>query len=577
MPDSNSNIIEFSQDLGTYSVSTSSYPNHVRQTISVEDRQAKCQRISITRSATHPDPLRITMTIKYVDGTSQTILSNTNTIGLNNPYVVDTLDKPATYVSIDGYCTTDPKYIYYGGTISFSKMILYQYKEEKPMPVTGAQIQFKSGTSAGFAQITPDASTFYYLTDTQQIFLGSSEYTKSTHVLNAAPTESTPGDIGSLYAYNGNLYLCSAIDSGVYTYVRVANVNDVVGSVTSVGAGAGLATASGDDNPITSTGTIVHAVPTGASTHSSTASATQTLDFGDTFELETVDTDEFGHVTGFHTTTVTMPANPDTDTTYSISSSAEGTITLTPSEGSAETITIDGWSDLAKKSELSAVFKFKGTVATVAALPTDGEVGDVWHVTAANAEYVCVQAGTTDPQVDAVWEELGTDIDLSGYVEKVTGATAGNVANLTADGSIEDSGFTIGISVPADAVFTDTTCENATTAVAGLMSTADKIKLDAIEAGADVNVIESISVASTAIAPDANKNVNIELSDFGLTVDAAELNQLDGKLSTTSNVLTVDGDITGHAASASTATYDGDGNEITATYATKADLQWQAF
>lgn len=577
MPDNTDpNVIRITQDMGSYTCSNSSHPREYKYVV---ERDFNCEKLTAAVShsgGASTQYLSVTIMAYFGDGSTQLLYQGNSRGKYSHTWQLN--GKKLDFIIFTGSSSTTETC-----SVTFKNLTLYQYKEVKPMPVTGAQIQFKSGTSAGFAQITPDASTFYYLTDTQQIFLGSSEYTKSTHVLNAAPTESTPGDIGSLYAYNGNLYLCSAIDNGVYTYVRVANVNDVVGSVTSVGAGAGLATASGDDNPITSTGTIVHAVPTGASTHSSTASATQTLDFGDTFELETVDTDEFGHVTGFHTTTVTMPANPDTDTTYSISSDSEGTITLTPSEGSAETITIDGWSDLAKKSEIAAVFKFKGTVATVAALPTDGEVGDVWHVTAANAEYVCVQAGTTDPQVDAVWEELGTDIDLSGYVEKVTGATAGNVANLTADGSIADSGFTIGISVPADAVFTDTTYENATTAEAGLMSAEDKAKLDGIEPGGEVNIIDSISVASTAIAPDANKNVNIELSNFGLTVDAADLNQLDGKLSTASNVLTVDGDITGNAATAdfadaaSTATYDVNGDQIDTTYAKLTDLQWQAF
>ena len=109
------------------------------------------------------------------------------------------------------------------------------------------------------------------------------------------------------------------------------------------------------------------------------------------------------------------------------------------------------------------------------------------------------------------------------------------------------------------------------------MSAADKAKLDNIEAGGEVNIIDSISVASTAIAPDANKNVNIELSNFGLDVTANELNQLHSKVVTTSGTLIVDGNITGSAASASTATYDGAGNEITQTYATKADIQWASF
>jgi hypothetical protein len=61
------------------------------------------------------------------------------------------------------------------------------------------------------------------------------------------------------------------------------------------------------------------------------------------------------------------------------------------------------------------------------------------------------------------------------------------------------SGFTVGKSVPANAVFTDTTYSNATTSVAGLMSTSDKTKLNGIESGAQVNVPQFV-VSATAPA-----------------------------------------------------------------------------
>ena len=67
-----------------------------------------------------------------------------------------------------------------------------------------------------------------------------------------------------------------------------------------------------------------------------------------------------------------------------------------------------------KISALGSVLNFKGTKATVAELPTDGKVGDVWHVTAKSAEYVCTAVGNH-------WEELGSVIDLSAY-ETITDA-----------------------------------------------------------------------------------------------------------------------------------------------------------
>ena len=58
---------------------------------------------------------------------------------------------------------------------------------------------------------------------------------------------------------------------------------------------------------------------------------------------------------------------------------------------------------------LSAAMTYKGTKATVDALPSTGnKTGDVWHVTANGGEYAW--SGTA-------WEELGSVMDLSDYVE----------------------------------------------------------------------------------------------------------------------------------------------------------------
>lgn len=66
----------------------------------------------------------------------------------------------------------------------------------------------------------------------------------------------------------------------------------------------------------------------------------------------------------------------------------------------------------AKKTDLASVLDWKGTVATVSALPTKesgAKKGDVYHVTEKSAEYAF--DGT-------VWQELGSEIDLSGYYDK---------------------------------------------------------------------------------------------------------------------------------------------------------------
>ena len=60
--------------------------------------------------------------------------------------------------------------------------------------------------------------------------------------------------------------------------------------------------------------------------------------------------------------------------------------------------------------KLTGAMNYKGTKATTSALPSSGNAtGDVWHVTADGSEWAWN---------GSAWEELGTAIDLSGYVEE---------------------------------------------------------------------------------------------------------------------------------------------------------------
>lgn len=427
------------------------------------------------------------------------------------------------------------------------------------------QVSFFGGLYADLPA-SRSADTLYFCTDTHQVFKGMDEYTKSTLVLNAEPTSSTVGDLGRLYAYNGNMYLCTDITGGVYTYIRVANINDVGGSVTSVGVGEGLDQPSGEANPITAQGTIKHAVPSGAAVTVDDI-VDQSPAAGSTFEIEGVSTDKFGHVTAVNKHSVTIPS-------FSVTSDTDGIISLNPSAGNASTVQIHGWDDLAKKSELAAVLTFKGVVATVADLPDEAAVGWVYNVTTTpsgtSAEYVCTEAGTgaEDP---ATWEELGTTIDLSAYalsadvIQRVTGET-GEVPKFTAEGTLESTGFTLGISVPADAVFTDTTYENATTATAGLMSAADKAAFDAL-----VDLPKVTGVKGAADANYSTGDVSLALSNLGVNATTGELNILSGRLAENGSTATFTGNITGNAVN------DGSGNNIVNTYATKEQLSWQPF
>lgn len=101
-----------------------------------------------------------------------------------------------------------------------------------------------------------------------------------------------------------------------------------------------------------------------------------------------------------------------TDTKYS--NATQSTAGLM---SAADKTKLDGFSAASNyvlKSDLSSVYKYKGTVANDAALPSDSvEVGDVYNITT-SATY---GDGANVAWTGSAWDNLGATIDLSGYVE----------------------------------------------------------------------------------------------------------------------------------------------------------------
>lgn len=142
------------------------------------------------------------------------------------------------------------------------------------------------------------------------------------------------------------------------------------------------------------------------------------------------------------------------------------------------------------------------------------------------------------------WKPFGIDQeDLDRKADKVSGATDGNFAGLDDNGNLTDSGFkasdfkpkqtavtdpaasgsgiefidsisqdTNGVIVPAKkSVQVAVASTSGVGGIAGVMSAADKEKLDGIEAGAQANTIESISIKNAPL-DITNKNVDIPLA-----------------------------------------------------------------
>lgn len=78
-------------------------------------------------------------------------------------------------------------------------------------------------------------------------------------------------------------------------------------------------------------------------------------------------------------------------------------------------------SGYALKSDIVNAMYWRGTVATVAELPTDAAVGDIYHVTATGGEHAWD---------GSEWQELGSILDLSAYstTEQVNGLISTAIA-----------------------------------------------------------------------------------------------------------------------------------------------------
>ena len=97
---------------------------------------------------------------------------------------------------------------------------------------------------------------------------------------------------------------------------------------------------------------------------------------------------------------------------------------------------------------------------------------------------------------------------------KVTVDASGHVSATTAVAKADITG----LGIPAQ----DTTYADATTSTHGLMSAADKTKLDGVATGAQANKIEGVKVNGTALTPDSSKAVNVDLSAYAKSADVTK-------------------------------------------------------
>lgn len=308
-----------------------------------------------------------------------------------------------------------------------------------------------------------------------------------------------------------------------------------------------------------------------------------------------------GHTVTPTVTTITLPsvgeaASREVDTTVTADST-----NLPTSNAVNEAI----------NTAISGVTQFD--IQVVTALPTTGTKGVIYLIADTHSD-------NNDSYDEYIWntaietpafEKIGnTDVNLSGYIEKVKSAD-GYVPKFNAEGALVSTGFTLGKSVPTNAVFTDTKVTavgNHYTPTGGKTTSASGGTVTDITNDTDVQVVTGVTkdaaghvtgvtsvglkstntdtkvnmkargttkayLLGTSTAPIASSQAVESLAETGVFLDTTA-----GTLVAT----TFKGALSGNATSATKATQDGEGNTITTTYATKeevtnASLVWESF
>ena len=214
----------------------------------------------------------------------------------------------------------------------------------------------------------------------------------------------------------------------------------------------------------------------------------------------------------------------------------------------------------------------------ISAFPEDGEAGKIYVDTSTNktyrwggSSYVEISAslalGTTSSTAfrgdygnTAYQHATAKGSAFASGLYKITTNAQGHVTAATA---VTKSDITA-LGIPSQD--TNTTYSAATTSTAGLMSAADKTKLDGIASGANKYTLPAATTSALGGVkigfPESGKNYPVELNDsnqmfvnvpwtdtnttytlssFGITATAAELNKLDGVTATATELNYVDG------------------------------------
>lgn len=174
----------------------------------------------------------------------------------------------------------------------------------------------------------------------------------------------------------------------------------------------------------------------------------------------------------------------------------------------------------AAKEELKGTSSDTSTDETIAGAKAYADsIVAAKNVTATGDSYVSASASNNQVTVAATQSTKDSLALANSALQGVDSTAAGTNVKVTLgkDGK--------NVTVAVDETALDTALDGKVDKVEGssLMTQAEREKLAAVEADADVNVIETVKVDNVALTPDANKAVNIDLSGKADKVTGADI------------------------------------------------------
>ena len=435
-----------------------------------------------------------TLTNKTISGASNTLSNIGNSSLTNSSLTVGTtsISLGGTATSITGLSSvTSTSFV---GALTGNASTATTLATGRTIAITG-DITYTSPTFNGSANVTAAATLA-----NSGVTAGSYGGSTAIPVLTIdAKGRVTAASTSAITVGDGTLTLAT---SGIATGSQTFTANQATAATFTVNVpGTNIA----EGTRTTTSVPITSSTGTNATLSAATTSLAGVMTSADKTKLDGIATgaevnqNTFSNVAVLGQTTVAADSKTDTltlvaGTNVTITTDAvNDSITISANDTSVD------WSEIQNKPDPVVTVTLTGDVTgTGNTTLTDLASGTVSFATTISANSVALGTDTTGNYVAGA--TAGTGISVTGTADEGWSPTITNTApNVTTDISISHAASTVTVNSSDGA---DGTINAATTLLAGAMTSADKIKLDGIEAGAQVNVATNLGItAGTTAGP----------------------------------------------------------------------------